>query len=864
MSPANANVENGVLTDTLFDGFGRPQKTQSYEDASHYIETTTTYDAFGHVATTTNPSRPGDGLAYPTTNTYDTLGRPVAVTVQDGSSLTTIYSGPTTTVTDQAEVSRKNTYDALGRLVRVQEDPNGANIQTAYQYDALNNLVGVNQAGQLRSFVYDSLSRLQQASNPESGTIRYAYDAVGNLQTKTDGRNVTTTYSYDALNRLITKSYSDGTSAVHYQFDRRPDGSSLAYALGRLVQVSNGASVTNITGYDPIGEITGSQQITGGQAFNFSYDYNFSGALISETYPSGRVVTSGYDGANRPAYVGGSWAGATTNYVGNPNDPNFWTSYWPHGGIHFYPQANGIFHASSFNPRLQQTESYDMLFNDPSHTFFVSCPNWGSSENPGVYDLCPHPARTPNNGNLVGYDEYHGGPGYPRFLTFHQSFTYDRLNRLGSVADSGGWSRTFNYDAFGNMWASNVTGIATGAPASGSVYGANNRLVSASYDAAGNLLVVNANTLTYDAENRQTTVTVPPAFAGGTEQYAYDGEGRRVAKSGPSGATVYVYDAAGQLAAEYPTVAASSPCATCYLSTDHLGTTRLITDQNGNVMSRHDFAPFGEEILAGQGGRDAHFGPYNDTVNQQFTGKERDFESGLDYFGARYYVSSMGRWMSPDWSANPEAVPYSKLDNPQSLNLYQYVLNNPLSQKDDDGHEIIYASGLKNMQLVQDSVTAILANPNTSGYLSGYVGPNVPNLTIQSGDLGPPIVTTLPNGQTLTTTVQGNTAPDIQTSTMTDNNGVKTSETTLTGATITINNNTSKGDTPGVMIHESVHAGEAQKNPAQFVKDAKGERGQPHDSRPQEQRANAVRGANEKQIKQQIKQIERDRKKEQE
>jgi len=68
------------------------------------------------------------------------------------------------------------------------------------------------------------------------------------------------------------------------------------------------------------------------------------------------------------------------------------------------------------------------------------------------------------------------------------------------------------------------------------------------------------------------------------------------------------------------------------------------------------------------------------------TGKERDTESGLDYFGARYYASSMGRFMSPDWADKPEAVPYSSLDNPQSLNLYGYVLNNPLSKADADGH----------------------------------------------------------------------------------------------------------------------------------------------------------------------------------
>jgi len=63
-----------------------------------------------------------------------------------------------------------------------------------------------------------------------------------------------------------------------------------------------------------------------------------------------------------------------------------------------------------------------------------------------------------------------------------------------------------------------------------------------------------------------------------------------------------------------------------------------------------------------------------------FTGKERDSESGNDYFGARYYASSMGRFLSPDWSAKAEPVPYAKLDNPQSLNLYAYVLNNPLRQ----------------------------------------------------------------------------------------------------------------------------------------------------------------------------------------
>jgi RHS repeat-associated protein len=75
-----------------------------------------------------------------------------------------------------------------------------------------------------------------------------------------------------------------------------------------------------------------------------------------------------------------------------------------------------------------------------------------------------------------------------------------------------------------------------------------------------------------------------------------------------------------------------------------------------------------------------------DAGPHKFKGKERDGESGLDDFDARYYSSSMGRFMSPDWSESPEAVPYGVLSNPQTLNLYAYVKNNPLKDTDPTGH----------------------------------------------------------------------------------------------------------------------------------------------------------------------------------
>jgi RHS repeat-associated protein len=74
-------------------------------------------------------------------------------------------------------------------------------------------------------------------------------------------------------------------------------------------------------------------------------------------------------------------------------------------------------------------------------------------------------------------------------------------------------------------------------------------------------------------------------------------------------------------------------------------------------------------------------------VGSRSTGKERDSETQLDYFGARYYGNSLGRFITPDWAAKPVTVPYSNLGNPQSLNLYSYVSNNPMTLADADGHE---------------------------------------------------------------------------------------------------------------------------------------------------------------------------------
>ncbi len=177
--------------------------------------------------------------------------------------------------------------------------------------------------------------------------------------------------------------------------------------------------------------------------------------------------------------------------------------------------------------------------------------------------------------------------------------------------------------------------------------------------------MVNGNTLTYDAENRLSSVTEPASLGGASETIGYDDSGQRVLKSTGSGSsyiyTWYVYDIFGQLAAEYSNgPQASSPCSTCYLTADHLGSTRVVTDEHASVVSLHDYLPFGEEVTSGFAGRTGLFGN-PDSVNQKFTGKERDSESGLDYFGARYYGSALGGSTSPD----PIVIMKQKLLDPQ-------------------------------------------------------------------------------------------------------------------------------------------------------------------------------------------------------
>ena len=256
------------------------------------------------------------------------------------------------------------------------------------------------------------------------------------------------------------------------------------------------------------------------------------------------------------------------------------------------------------------------------------------------------------------------------------------------------------------------------------------------YDASGHTLYDGLNEYWYDAEGQLCAVQSKRYGNGPVIQYAYDAEGARIAKgtttSSPAPYSVistglassptcapplgsnftksarYLVDLGGDQVTEvdgsgnwqHSNVWAGGRLIATYDRkgihfdlTDPLGTKRVQANAQGQVDEWCTGLPFGNDLNNPVSANCTFAIPqtnplqtYDDATEHHYTVKEHDTESGNDYFEARYYSGAMGRFMSPDWSNTPQPLPYGDLKNPQSLNLYGYADNNPLTKYDEDGH----------------------------------------------------------------------------------------------------------------------------------------------------------------------------------
>ena len=679
---SDLNTENdGLLrSQTSQDQLGRVILTETSENGSTYtISSNSVYQQMGRITFTSNPRRAGAASTDGWTRvTSDDLGRVVEVATFSGAaqppssgtnsswtgSVVTDYNAEVTTVADQAGRKRHSTSDGSGRLTQVEElNLNGTvYATTSYTYDRLNNLTQVTQGSQQRQFIYDSLSRLREAYTPEQVNISgqkvstiYQYDDASNLTSRTNPNGTQVSFTYDGLNRVRTKTLSIGGDFT-YNYDTGVNGK------GRIVSIVKQGSTDGYyyDGYDAAGRLTASRQrtdfATNNAEYTISYGYDLAGNLSKEVYPSGRTILTSYDSAGRISRLGGQKAGESNRTYCSSY------TYTAHSAPTSLLLGNSLFEHTNYNSRLQPTQI-----------------GLGTVANPtSLFGLDFTYGTTDNNGNVqtqaISAPKTAGG-----VATFSLNYSYDHLNRLLSAAESGSWSQTFTYDQYGNRTSLVNTG-GLPLPVTPTPNPATNRLSGYGYDTSGN--VINdgqGNTFTYDAENHQTS----HINSSGTSNYIYDGEERRVKRVTGGVTSIYVYDAEGRLIAEYnsPDQPIQGGGGTSYLTTDHLGSTRLVTSATGAVKTRRDYLAFGEEIAStlGQRGQVTGYGA-NEGLRQQFTSKERDGESGLDYFLARYYSSTKGRFTSVD----PLLSSGNGYD-PQTWNRYIYTLNCPLRYTDPFG-----------------------------------------------------------------------------------------------------------------------------------------------------------------------------------
>lgn len=722
-----ATPDPNQVTTTTLDGFGRTSSVVEPNGAT----VATTYDARGRVQSITNPYLSTSDPTYGITSyLYDAVGRKTAECEPDNSSAPSTtctpsnsyqswrYSGGLTIYQDQNGHTWQQTSDALGRLIKVLE-PNPTDgydtLETDYAYDALNNTTQIDQWGgynpaygsdaatclspggqsasgascdRMRTFRYDGASRMILASNPESGTTTYSYDPNSNLQTKTDANGVVTTYSYDGLNRLTGKDYSDGTPTVSYHYDAPLQGWNFidqtfpawsgnlqTNVAGRLSYASTSGS-TIVYGYDPVGRTTLKSECTPSTCGTDHFDMH----AVYDAAGNPRFVDRGFDAVlnaatpNAGYYYGGlsmayNGAGQLSSAAADISDPAHPATllqnvtYTPTGQEQTAELSSQYGQVSQYDNRSRRTSRYSANLNGQ----VVIGDSWS-------------------------YDKVSNVTSAADSLQGSFNYTYDTLNRV-TQATFGGITMNYGYDPWGNQTSHTVT--------QGSSYQwsfmptSQNRatVTGSAYDAAGNMLADGTHQYTYNAEGQVAAVTDQGV------SYVYDAEGKRIATyNGGTGAAhetaEYLNDMAGNLVVtlnpnhtmvrgilrdnlethrgDYVGGPQGGAGSSEFRLVNQVGTLVANASSEGNFVEGCLSGPFGDGQLCTS--------DYNYTETH-FTDKLRDKESNNDYFGARYFNSTLGRFTSPD----PSGLGYADPSNPQSLNAYSYVHNNPLSNIDPSG-----------------------------------------------------------------------------------------------------------------------------------------------------------------------------------
>lgn len=678
------------------------------------------------------------------------------------------YTSLTRTATTSGH-TKTAIYTASTKTWAFSSDAGETHSKTLNSYDQV--VQAVHGSDTAHTFSYDSLGRLQSSQQGSKNQLTYAYDSLGNLQTITNGRSEATSFNYDLAGRLTQVTLPD-SRVVQYQYD----------ASGNLTGVTppsrpqHGFQVNSfelVSQYQP-------PTLSGVSTVNTSYSYNMDKQLTQITRPTGQTAVFSYNATSGllssitvPAGTY-SYAYQTANQgrVDSIQSPNGAKDVFTYRGyirasdeqirtsdsasmgkvsfgfntnhkitsrsVQGNPSTTANTISITLNGDAEPTQVGDFSINYSYPSGRVSTTAIGIINDERTYDAY---------GNLESYTVKSTPTSGPETTLYSYTLTRDSMSRITGVSETVlGTTSTYAYtfDSAGRLTnvAKNSVNITTNSydsnsnRTSGTIDG---KSFTATYDNQDRMLAFGSRTYTYNSNGDLTSVQESSGatktftydvfgnllstsgYSGKTYAYHTDGLNRRVAKfANSTGVARFLYDPHGRVVAQldesgvvqkefvYANPRAHHPVYMIEGSnkyriiTDHLGSLRLVVNvATGAVAQRMDYNVYGKVI------RDTNscFQPFG------FAGGLYDADTKLVRFGARDYDPETGRWTSKD----------PILFKGGDVNLYSYVLNDPINFIDPEGTKLTPGNaiqiGIGGVSLVGGIGLTLSGNPFTGAGL---------------------------------------------------------------------------------------------------------------------------------------------------
>jgi RHS repeat-associated protein len=605
----------GRVAAATYDYAGHLTSVTQLSGTADAVRSEYTYDPVsGNVTSQIDP------LEHTTRFEYDNEGNLIALTDALNNTATGQYDerGRITTLTNALGKSAYVSYES-GDISEV-TDPLGRT--TSYLPDAVGRtLANIDAAGNRNRFEYDLLDRVSRSIDPRGGATVLTYDENGNTRSVRDPRDLAShEFTYDPLNRV--KTYTDPVGNVEtYNYDLN----------GNLISKIDRKGQTTSYVYDALDRLT-----------NVTFD---DGATIAITWDAGDRVRQLVDSANGTV---------TRDYDGLDR---LTREISPQGQVEYEYDDAGRRTKLTVDGREPVTYEYD----DAGRPTRIS---QGAIVISFTYDAAGRRATVTLANGISG------------------TYNYDDADQLLSIVYEHGATLvgdiTYNYDNAGRRvgQGGSLAKMVIPGTVGSAVYDPANRLTSwgasaLSYDDNGNLTSDGAAIYSWNARDELVATTR------GASGFAYDALGRRISRTVAGAAVSYLHDGSNPVLVNGEQMLAGlgldqnfarvSSSGVTSLLADALGSTRLLTDDNGNTTAAYAYAPYGEASRSGSA--DAPF---------QFTGRENDGASGLYYYRARYYSPQLGRFIQSD--------PIG-LDG--GINTYAYVGGDPVSLIDPLGLDIM-------------------------------------------------------------------------------------------------------------------------------------------------------------------------------